>query len=166
MLLRNLEPADFEAITSVVDEWWGGRPVRGLLPRLFFEHFSETSFVVVDEEDVSAFFIGFRSQTFPAVAYAHFIGVSPASRGKGYGRLLYQRFFETVSRLGCTEVRSITSPVNENSIAFHRHLGFQVLPGDGEVNGCTVRVDYAGPGQPRVLFSKLLGEKTENGSVS
>jgi hypothetical protein len=43
MNLRHLEPADFDVISPALDEWWGGRPVQELLPRLFFEHFQPTS---------------------------------------------------------------------------------------------------------------------------
>jgi ribosomal protein S18 acetylase RimI-like enzyme len=160
MHIRTLEPADFEAISPVIDEWWGGRPVRGLLPRLFFEHFSPTSFALIDDHSIAGFLVGFRSQTSPSVAYIHFIGVSPVKRGRGFGRMLYQRFFDTVVRFGCIEVRSITSPVNEGSIAFHRQMGFQLLPSATEVNGYPVCVDHAGPGQHRVLFSKQLKEAT------
>ena len=164
--IRLLESTDFDVISPVIDEWWGGRPVRGLLPRLFFEHFSTTSFALVEDNSISGFLVGFRSQSFPTVAYIHFVGVSPAQRGKGFGRILYQRFFDTVADLGCIEVRSITSPVNEGSIAFHHQMGFQLLPSDTEVNGYPVCQDHAGPGQHRVLFSKLLkGTIKEPGSI-
>ena len=43
--IRNAEPSDYERISPLVDDWWGGRQMRALLPRLFFEHFRETSFV-------------------------------------------------------------------------------------------------------------------------
>lgn len=156
MNIRPLESGDFDVISPVVDEWWGGRPVRGLLPRLFFEHFQPTSFALLENQELLGFLVGFRSQSAPAVAYVHFVGVHPTARGKGYGRLLYQRFFAAASALGCTEVRAITSPVNEASIHFHRRLGFQILPGTGNVNGFPVCLDHAAPGQHRVLFSKQL----------
>ncbi len=28
MHIRQLEASDLESVTSVMDEWWGGRPVR------------------------------------------------------------------------------------------------------------------------------------------
>jgi len=36
------QPADYDAIASRVDQWWG-RPVLGSLPRLFFDLFHRTS---------------------------------------------------------------------------------------------------------------------------
>lgn len=38
---------DYSAVIGSVDTWWGGRRVSPMLPRLFFENFCDTSFVVV-----------------------------------------------------------------------------------------------------------------------
>ena len=38
--------SDYSAVISSVDAWWGGRQVSLMLPRLFFENFSDTTFVV------------------------------------------------------------------------------------------------------------------------
>ncbi|MGC4047709.1 MAG: GNAT family N-acetyltransferase [Armatimonas sp.] len=154
--VRSLTVADYEPITSIVDDWWGGRPVRSLLSRLFFEHFNPTSFVVETNGELQAFLIGFISQTDSGIAYIHFVGVNPAHRQKGLGRLLYSRFFQVVSARGCKEVRCITSPVNTGSIAFHQQLGFEILTGDAVVDGISVTLDHGGPGQPRVCFRKVL----------
>ena len=69
ILLRQLVPDDYAYLTSVIDEWWGGRAVRALLPRVFFEHFNETSFVLEDNKDRIAFLVGFISQSRPTIAY-------------------------------------------------------------------------------------------------
>lgn len=156
MALRHLEPSDYIAVSAVVDDWWGGRPMRGLLPRLFFEHFRPTSFVLEEERRLKGFLVGFRSQTDPAVAYIHFVGIAPNCRGRGYGRRLYQHFFGVVRGLGCSEVHCITSPVNSGSIQFHRHMGFEIETGNSQVDGVSVSLDHGGPGQHRVLFRKRL----------
>jgi GNAT superfamily N-acetyltransferase len=154
--IRNLTVADHERVTAVVDEWWGGRPMRSLLPRLFFEHFSPTSFAVGEANELQAFLIGFVSQSNRSIAYIHFVGVSPSSRTRGLGRRLYEHFFEVVRALGCSEVRCITSPVNTGSIAFHRTMGFVLLPGSGEAGGLPVSLDHDGVGQDRVQFQKAI----------
>lgn len=154
--IRHLDSRDFDVISPLIDDWWGGRPVRALLPRLFFEHFQSTSFALMADVNLTGFLVGFRSQTAPSVAYVHFIGVSPETRTRGYGRVLYEHFFKVVTALGCTEVHAITSPVNETSVRFHRRLGFELLAGNGEVNGYPVQLDHGGPGQDRILFSKQL----------
>ena len=120
-----------------------------ILPKLFFLHFEGTSFVAEDEEgDLAGFLCGFLSQTNPEEAYIHFVGVSPEYRGEGVGRTLYERFFEEVRHQGRTVVRCVTSPINQESVAFHEALGFEVD---------RVAEDYDGPGEDRVLLAKRLG---------
>lgn len=155
-MIRHLEAADYDVLSPLINEWWGGRQVSGLLPRLFFEHFRPTSFAIEDDGKLKGFLVGFLSQTTPVVGYVHFIGVSPTARSEGFGRMLYERFFDVASGLGCTEVRAITSPVNEGSIQFHLRMGFEIMNGGGEVNGIAVSLNHAGPGQHRVLFRKAL----------
>jgi len=118
-----------------------------MLPKLFFLHFEGTSFVAEDGEELAGFLCGFLSQTNADEAYIHFVGVSPDHRGEGLGRALYQRFFDEVRAAGRTEVRCVTSPANEDSVAFHGALGFVV---DRVVE------DYDGPGEDRVLLVKRL----------
>jgi GNAT superfamily N-acetyltransferase len=154
--IRHLQPDDYELVSPIVDEWWGGRPVRALLPRLFFEHFNNTSFAVGPPKSAQAFLIGFQSQSFRRVGYIHFAGVNPAMRGKGFGRLLYENFFKAAATLGCTEVQCITSPINTGSIAFHQKMGFMLHQGNGEANGIPVVLNYAGEGQHRILFRRPL----------
>jgi ribosomal protein S18 acetylase RimI-like enzyme len=96
MNIRPIEERDHAPIVSVVDEWWGGRRMAGLLPRLFFTHFQDTSFAVEEDGRIIAFLIGFVSQTDPRRAYIHFVGIHPEHRGRGLGRQLYQLFFERV----------------------------------------------------------------------
>ncbi len=155
-VLRPLRESDYPFVSANVDAWWGGRSVRVLMPRLFFEHFRPLSLAADGERDLAAFLIGFQSQTDPEVAYIHFVGVSPEARGRGLGRLLYETFFERARARGCRFAEAITSPVNRGSIAFHRRMGFSLLPGDAEVDGVPVAADHAGPGQPRVRFRREL----------
>jgi ribosomal protein S18 acetylase RimI-like enzyme len=148
MDLRHAEPADYARVIEVVDRWWGGRPMAALLPKLFFVHFRDTSFVAEEDGELAGFLCGFRSQTHPDEAYVHFVGVNPERRSSGLGRALYERFFAAVTPR--TVVRAVTAPVNERSVAFHRAIGFEVE-----------RVDenYDGRGEPRVLLVKHLVSK-------
>lgn len=139
-----------------MDGWWGGRRVAHKLPRLFFRHFADTSFVVEEGGDLVAFLVGFVSQAVLGEAYVHFFGVHPEHRGQGIGARLYGLFFEEVRRRGCTRVRCVTSPVNAESIAFHRRLGFRIEAGDGESDGIQVHTDYDGDGGEKVVFVREL----------
>jgi len=130
LTIRNAEPSDYERVSPLVDDWWGGRQMGALLPRLFFEHFRQTSFVAEEDGELVGFLNGFLSQSFGDEAYIHFVGVRPDRRGSGLARELYERFFAVARAHGRTLVRCVTSPVNEGSIAFHRALGFDVERGD------------------------------------
>jgi ribosomal protein S18 acetylase RimI-like enzyme len=144
-VIRPAEPADHARVVAVVDAWWGGRPMAAMLPKLFFIHFRDTSFVADDDGELAGFLCGFRSQTFDDEAYIHFVGVDPSRRGSGLGRMLYERFFDAIAPR--TVVRAVTSPVNERSVAFHRALGFEVE---------RVQPDYDGHGEARVQLVKHL----------
>jgi ribosomal protein S18 acetylase RimI-like enzyme len=146
MEIRHAEPADYGCVISVVDDWWGGRTMTAMLPKLFFVHFRDTSFVAEDDGELAGFLCGFRSQTYDDEAYVHFVGVDPSHRGDGLGRLLYERFFDAVRPR--TIVRAVTSPVNERSVAFHQAIGFEVEKVDDA---------YDGRGEARVLLLKRLG---------
>jgi ribosomal protein S18 acetylase RimI-like enzyme len=143
--IRHAEPTDYASVIGVIDGWWGGRSMAAMLPKLFFVHFRDTSFVAEEDGRVVAFLCGFRSQTHEDEAYIHFVGVDPSQRGSGIGRELYERFFAAVAPR--TTVRAVTSPLNERSLAFHRALGFDVEQVDEE---------YDGRGEARVLLKKNL----------
>ncbi len=147
--IRHVQPSDYGRVIQHVNEWWGGREMAPMLPRLFFIHFEGTSFVA-DREDgtLAGFLIGFLSQTDAETAYVHFIGVAPGERGSGLGRELYERFFDAARAQGRSVVRCVTSPENSDSLAFHEALGF-------EQEG--IAEDYDGAGASRVLLARRLG---------
>jgi ribosomal protein S18 acetylase RimI-like enzyme len=170
--IRPLRPSDFAPVMAVVDEWWGGRDMTRMLPRLFFDHFTDTSFAADRAADRAAdlagaldgaldgvlagFLVGFVSQSQPGDAYIHFVGVHPGQRAHGLGRRLYGTFFDVVRARGCTRVRAVTSPVNTGSVAFHHRMGFRLEPGYTPVDGLPVATGYDGPGQDRVRFVRDL----------
>lgn len=154
--IRQLTAADYPFVISVIDQWWDGRQMADMLPRLFFEHFSDTSFAAERDGRLAGFLTGFISQSRPDEAYIHFVGVDPAERGNGLGGLLYARFFQAAEARGCVLVRAITSPVNRGSVAFHQRMGFQLEPGDAAVDGIPVFTGYDGRGGDRVRFVRSL----------
>jgi ribosomal protein S18 acetylase RimI-like enzyme len=155
-VLRFATPEDYDLVIGVVDAWWGGRRMAASVPRLFFQHFQPTNFVAESAGRLVGFLCGFRSQTRSTQAYVHFVGVSPEGRRRGIGRALYARFFDTARALGCSEVQCVTSPRNTLSLAFHRSLGFEILPGDTQLDDVSYVKDYDGPGEDRVKLRKYL----------
>ncbi|MFC5453063.1 GNAT family N-acetyltransferase [Paenibacillus aestuarii] len=146
MNLRTLHESDCYEIRSVVNEWWGGRQMTHLLPRLFFEHFQNTSFVMMSGSKIVGFVIGFISPSKENEAYIHFVGVHPDFRKQGVAHRLYNKFFEEVRERGCDTIRCITSPVNVKSIDFHHRMGFTA----------DYAPDYEGPDEDRILFVRYL----------
>lgn len=156
VVITYLEQDDYQPIISVVDEWWGSRPMAAILPKLFFLHFSSTSFTAVDDGQIVGFLIGFVSQTFPDQDYIHVLGAHPARRAEGLGRLLYEQFFAAAASHGCRTAQCVTAPVHRTSIAFHRRIGFSLLDSDYKVDGVPIAVGYDGKGEDRMIFTKNL----------
>jgi ribosomal protein S18 acetylase RimI-like enzyme len=144
--LRHAEPDDHARVIAEIDDWWGGREMAAMLPRLFFVHFRDTSFVAEEgREQLAGFLCGFLSQTYADEAYVHFVGVNPTFRGRGIGRTLYERFFDAIAPRSI--VRCVTSPVNQASLAFHTSIGFEVEK---------TAASYDGRGGDRVLLVSRL----------
>jgi GNAT superfamily N-acetyltransferase len=83
-------PVGLPAVISVIDDWWNGRRMADKLPRLFFEHFTDTCFAAERDGELVGFLVGSTSQSRPGEAYIHFVGVHPGERGRGLGRRLYE----------------------------------------------------------------------------
>jgi len=132
---RRPTEADYSGLVRVIDDWWDGRKVDSLLPRLWLQHFTGTSWLAeAGDGALAGFLIGFHSPDQPNVAYCRLIGTNPNLRLHGVGRALYEHFFDDARRAGRHEVRAITWPGNRASIAFHRALGFEVWSGPDSQN--------------------------------
>ncbi|MBI9086493.1 MAG: GNAT family N-acetyltransferase [Desulfobacterales bacterium] len=156
LALRKSEPADHARIIAVMTDWWGGRDLRSSVPRLFLNHFCDTSFVAEKDGELVAFLVGFLSPARPDEGYIHFAGIHPAYRKIGLGRHLFETFFDLCRKNGRRVVRSCTSPVNRGSVSFHQCIGFSIEPGNSIADGIPVTVDYNRPGDPKVRFVKQL----------
>lgn len=162
--VRHPDESDHARVLAVLDHWWAGfggdagaRERALLLPRLYFQHFTDTSYVVEGaDRRLVAFLIGFLSPARPGTAYVHFVGVDPGAQRAGVGRWLYDRFSAAATHRGAREVRCITSPGNSVSIAFHTGLGFRMEPGSSTVRGVPVHADHDGPGLDHVVLTRSV----------
>lgn len=152
LTLRNSKPSDHQKIMAVMKEWWGGRDLTWMLPKLFLVHFCGTSFIIEKDGRLVAFLIGFLSPSKANEGYIHFVGVHPDYRAMGLGEFLYHRFFQICKKNNRDIIRTCTSPVNKGSIEFHKKIGFGISEGNGEVDGIQVSLDYNHPGDSKVLF--------------
>jgi ribosomal protein S18 acetylase RimI-like enzyme len=151
--------ADHPRLIGQVDDWWGGRKLHQILPRLWFQHFNGTSWVAEDADGrVIGFLVGFISPDRPDQAYIHMVGTSPNHRRSGLGRRLYERFFEDARARGARTVTAVTWPGNRISVGFHRAMGFTPADGPGTQNlyGTPAYPDYDADGDDRVVFSREL----------
>lgn len=156
MEIRSVKGSDYYVISPLINEWWGGRNMSDKLPKLFFDHFSQTSFIAEKDGKLVGFLIGFLSQSYSNEAYIHFVGVHPEYRKHHIGKHLYNKFFNVVKQSNRSIVRCVTSPVNKVSIAYHTKMGFEIEDGDRIIEGLSLNTDYDGPNQDRVLFVKKL----------
>ena len=164
LVIRHPTPDDHSRVLEGLEGWWGGFGGEAgalqralLVPRLFLQHFADTSYLVEDQDGrLVAFLIGFLSQSRPHIAYIHFVAVNPTFHGKQIGRWLYTQFFSAAAGRGATEVHCITSPGNHASRAFHTRLGFEVDPSATRLDGVDVHLDYDGPDLHRVCFTRRL----------
>jgi GNAT superfamily N-acetyltransferase len=151
--------ADHPSIVGRVDEWWGGRRIHHLLPRLWFQHFTGTSWIAETEDGrLAGFLVGFLSPDHPDEAYVHLIATDPNLRGRGVGRALYERFFDDARAAGARRVMAITWPGNRISVRFHAAMGFRPSegPGSQRLFGTRAYPDYEFDGEDRVLFVREL----------
>ncbi|WLD92545.1 GNAT family N-acetyltransferase [Alkalihalobacillus sp. AL-G] len=156
MKIRSVFSSDYYTISSLLNDWWDGRQMSNMLPKLFFDHFNDTSFVAEQDGVIIGFLNGFLSQSRSDEAYIHFVGVHPDYRKQDVGTQLYNQFFNVIKQNGRSVVRCVTSPVNKGSVVYHTKMGFEIEKGDREDSGILVFSDYDGKGGDRVLFVKKL----------
>jgi GNAT superfamily N-acetyltransferase len=138
LVWRAAAPRDSEAVTNAIEEWWPGiHMIHGVCPQLF-EHFGDTCLIGEEDGQLVAFLVGFMSQRFPDAGYVHYMGVRPDRRGAGLGSQMYARFAAFARQRGRTRVLAEAGAWNVKSIAFHRHVGFTLQPGDEVIDGIPV----------------------------
>jgi GNAT superfamily N-acetyltransferase len=160
MNVRRVTKQDFDRIVEVIDHWWGG-PLGTFAHPIFFYELGSQALVVEKDGEMIGFLLGFvvhpsdlpdpslrngAAADAPTTGYVHLVGIHPDHRRKGVGRLLYQRFTEACSAVGCSKMKAITAVGNEGSIRFHVAQGWDSQEID----------DYAGPSRRRIVFTKAL----------
>jgi GNAT superfamily N-acetyltransferase len=132
---RRPTEADYREMVSVINDWWAGREMDVLLPRLWLQHFTGTSWLAETADgQLAGFLVGFLSPDKPEEAYCHMVASNPNLRHHGIGRELYERFFADARAGGRSRVGAVTWPGNRTSVAFHQALGFEIQTGPGTQN--------------------------------
>jgi ribosomal protein S18 acetylase RimI-like enzyme len=156
LIIRHIEPSDFDRIINAAADWWGRPYSSDLISKWYIRHFRQTCLLAEDSGKMVGFVMGFLSQAVQDEAYIKIVMVDPAYRSKGVGRALYENFFEAAGASGRTIIRCVTTPQNKASIEFHTRLGFLIEPQEHEHDGVPVCENYDGRGGDRVVFRKVL----------
>ena len=135
---------DIQQVLADHPRYWGERDLRGLHLLALVQEFGETCLVARSDDGILGYLIGFVTPG--GTGYVHLVATRDDARGIGLGRELYAAFTEAAQRQGADRLKAITSLGNKGSVAFHRGLGFEVR----------VEEDYNGPGEDRVVFSRVL----------
>lgn len=151
--------ADYDTLITVVDEWWAGRPVRRLLPRLWLRHFAGTSWLAREERGRPiGVAIGLSSQDRPDTACLYLLGVDPNRRRHGIGRALADRIEADAATGGADRIETVIPTGDPIALAFLGAVGYAIVADAGlrPIHGVPARVDYDGPGEDRIVLSRRL----------
>jgi len=151
--------ADYDALITIVDEWWSGRPVRRLLPRLWLRHFAGWSWLArVNGDRLVGFAIGFLSPGLPGTAALHLLGVDPNHRRRGIGRDLGRRLADDAAAAGADRIEMVIPTGDQVALGFLRAIGFAVVadPDLRPIHGTPAHADYDGPGEDRIVLARVL----------
>ena len=145
---------DFHQIRAELVDFWGTDHLRQLHHPMFLYEFGDTSLVIREDSRVAAYLLGFATTT--GIAYVHMIAVRKSHQRQGLGHVLYDYFTKLAVDRGCRELHAVTTPDNRQSIAFHRQIGMHLIGEPADDPDIPVWRDYAGPGEDRVVFRKLI----------
>lgn len=135
----------WDQIVQVIDSWSGGLS-RSLAHPIFFYELGETARIVEEDGELLGFLLGFITPHTPPIGFVHLVGVNPEHRRRSIGRFLYNEFEAECRARKCTSVKAITTLGNDVSLRFHVAIGWDAHE----------TADYAGPGMPRIVFTKQL----------
>ncbi|MEU8654123.1 GNAT family N-acetyltransferase [Streptomyces sp. NPDC048737] len=124
--------------------YWGGRDLRALHLLPLVHEFGSTCLAARSADGVLGHLIGFVTPD--RTGYVHLVATRDDARGTGLGRALYDAFTRAARAQGAVRLKAVTTPGNEDSVGFHRGLGFAVR----------LEEEYNGPGQSRVVFTREL----------
>jgi GNAT superfamily N-acetyltransferase len=158
--IRRPTEQDHAAIVDVVDEWWSGRRVRHRLPRMWFRHFAGSAWIAETADGRRAgVVIGFVSPGRPDEAVLHLLGVDPNLRRRGLGSALEARLADDARRAGAHRIVTTIPTGDPAALAFLVARGYRIDDGPGtrSIHGTPAMPDYDGPGEDRVLLSRVLG---------
>ena len=142
--LRPMTVTDLNRIIADLPRYWGERDMRWGHQYPLVHEFAATCMVADSPDGIRGYLMGWVNHEH--VGYVHFIATRDDARGTGLGRRLHAEFARLAAAQGATRLKAITAVTNTGSVAFHTAIGFTA----------EVVEDYAGAGEPRVVFTREL----------
>lgn len=157
--IRNAVEEDFRAIAEIAAYCPPMVTERNSIYHIFTKFFKTTSLVIEHEnKKIIGFLLGFISQDDPQEGYIHLLCVMPPWRNKGLAKGLVEEFLDILRKEGCQRVHLITSPGNRKALSFYEKMEFKIS-NEGEeivINGVKTSKNYNGPGEHKLICTKLL----------
>jgi ribosomal protein S18 acetylase RimI-like enzyme len=150
---------DHDTVVEGIDDWAAGRRARHLMPRLWFRHFTGTSWAATDDRDRAVgIAVAFVSPDEPSTAVLHLIGVDPACRRRGVGSELVARVVRDATARGAERIRTTAWPDDRPTIAFLEAVGFHLLepPLGQRLFGTPAVIDFDEPGDDRAELERAV----------
>ena len=160
VLLRRPTAGDYAPIVTAADDWWGRRVVPGVLSRLWFEHFTGTSWIAeTPDRELAGVLVGFASPDHPADLVIVAAAVHPALRRRGVGRRLHEAAATDARERGATRLVEPAWPGDPVSIGFLRAIGFvpEDRPGTRRLYGVPAWPDQEFGREDRAIMICDLG---------
>jgi ribosomal protein S18 acetylase RimI-like enzyme len=154
MNIVNCTKDDFDFIILNIREYWGSDRTLFLHHPILYYEFGNTAYVAKEMGSICGYLFGVYSQKEP-YAYAQLIAVHNSFRNRGIAKSLYNHFIQRAKENNCTHIKAITKLNNQDSIKFHRALGFELI-GKDISNGIHYCRNYSGPNEDRVVFLKKI----------
>lgn len=157
--IRNAREEDFLSIKEIAAYCSPMATERNSIYHIFTKFFKTTSLILEHENNrIIGFLLGFISQDNPPEGYIHLLCVLPPWRNKGLAQALVEKYLNILREKGCLRVHLITSPGNKKAINFYEKMGFKIDNEGKEIviNGVKTIENYNGPGEHKLICSKLL----------
>lgn len=152
--IENLTVEDYELVRQKMRDWYPLIAADLQLPRLFFKHFSFTSFIISDAKDVLGVMIAFPSLYQANTACIHLLAINPHHKELGIEKELFKLLKETTAQYRVNKVEYILHPQHHAFIELCKRLEFETKTGDKVVGTISTFSDYDGIGQDRAIFVK------------
>ena len=128
--------------------------------KIMLRYFQNTCFIAEEGGEIVGFLMGFVSPVHESTYFLWQVGVSPATRGKGVGKLLLKAAENHLKEMDIRKIEVTVDPENEPSLRLFKSSGYMNI---SRQEGETVHVlenlavkDYYSPGRHFVLFEKRI----------